>query len=172
MAAFVQSSKQQPRNDIFCDFDNTPTLHYLALSSKRMKMLYQLDQCSKCLTLVTLIDTAVVSDSVTQFKWVYFLDTGVDSHTPTHTESLYLSISVSSRLTWCPPISLDSKMASHSSKKRMASLILASRKMNLKLSPADMKPSEGKLISKTCREHHSRVSPLPSHTHGCLINWL
>ena len=48
-----------------------------------------------------------------------------------------------------PPISLDSKMASHSSKKRMASLILASRKMNLKFSPADMLPSDGKLMRRT-----------------------
>ena len=61
----------------------------------------------------------------------------------------YLSISVSSRLTWRPPSSLDSKMDSHSSKNKMASLIFASRNMNLKFSPADIVPKEGKLISKT-----------------------
>ena len=61
----------------------------------------------------------------------------------------YLSISVSSMLTSCPPFSLVSKMASHSSKNRMASLILASLNMNLKFSPALMLPKEGKLISNT-----------------------
>ena len=40
-------------------------------------------------------------------------------------------------------------MASHSSKKRIASLILASRNMNLKFSSAFMMPREGKLMSNT-----------------------
>ena len=61
----------------------------------------------------------------------------------------YLSISVSSMLTSWLPRSRDSKMASHSSKKRIASLILASRKMNLKFSPAEKLPSEGKLMRRT-----------------------
>ena len=39
-------------------------------------------------------------------------------------------------------------MASHSSKNKMASLILDSLKMNLKFSPADMEPREGKLIRR------------------------
>ena len=64
-------------------------------------------------------------------------------------EKGYLSISVSSMLTSWLPRSRDSKMASHSSKKRMASLILASRKMNLKFSPAEKLPSEGKLMRRT-----------------------
>ena len=64
-------------------------------------------------------------------------------------EEGYLSISVSSMLTSWLPRSRDSKMASHSSKKRMASLILASRKMNLKFSPAEKLPSEGKLMRRT-----------------------
>ena len=61
----------------------------------------------------------------------------------------YLSISVSNILTSWLPCSLVSNIASHSSKNKMASLILASRKMNLKFSPADMLPREGKLINKT-----------------------
>ena len=64
-------------------------------------------------------------------------------------EGGYLSISVSSMLTSWLPRSRDSKMASHSSKKRIASLILASRKMNLKFSPAEKLPSEGKLMRRT-----------------------
>ena len=61
----------------------------------------------------------------------------------------HLSISVSSVFTSCPPCSLVSKIASHSSKNKMASLILASRNMNLKFSPADILPSEGKLMRRT-----------------------
>ena len=64
-------------------------------------------------------------------------------------EGGYLSISVSSMLTSWLPRSRDSKMASHSSKKRIASLILASRKMNLKFSPAEKLPNEGKLMRRT-----------------------
>ena len=40
-------------------------------------------------------------------------------------------------------------MDSHSSKNKMASLIFASRNINLKFSPADMVPREGKLMSRT-----------------------
>ncbi len=80
----------------------------------------------------------------------------------------YLSISVRRRLTWWAPLSLDSNMASHSSKNRMASLILDSRKINLKLSSAFMTPSEGKLIKSTwCstvsfHTPHPLLIPLPS----------
>ena len=67
-------------------------------------------------------------------------------------------------LTSCPPFSLVSKMASHSSKNKIASLILASLKMNLKFSPALMLPSEGKLISGTyevqCHVHACKFMPL------------
>ena len=71
------------------------------------------------------------------------------NYTDFTTKLTYLSISVSSMLTSWLPFSLVSKMASHSSKKRMASLILASRKMNLKFSPAEKLPREGKLIRRT-----------------------
>ena len=65
----------------------------------------------------------------------------------------YLSISVSNMLTSCPPFSLVSKMASHSSKNKMASLILASLKMNLKFSPALILPNDGKLINNTYMQY-------------------
>ena len=64
-----------------------------------------------------------------------------------HESQLYLSISVSNKLMPCLPSSLVSKMASHSSKNRIALLILACLKTNLKFSPAHMQPRVGKLIS-------------------------
>ena len=56
-------------------------------------------------------------------------------------------------------------MASHSSKKRIASLILASRKMNLKFSPADILPNDGKLMRRTCGRYYDRDSVFVVHTH-------
>ena len=56
-------------------------------------------------------------------------------------------------------------MASHSSKKRIALLILASRKMNLKFSPADILPNDGKLMRRTCGRYYDRDSVFVVHTH-------
>ena len=61
---------------------------------------------------------------------------------------VHLSISVNKRLTSWPPFSRVSKIASHSSKNKMASLILDSLKMNLKFSPAAIEPRDGKLIRR------------------------
>ena len=80
--------------------------------------------------------------------------THIHTHTHTHTHTLlmvymYLSTSVNNKLMLWHPRFLLSKMASHSSKNKMASLTFASLKINLKFSPDDIPPRCGKLINKT-----------------------
>mmetsp|Transcript_23786 Transcript_23786/g.60833 ORF Transcript_23786/g.60833 Transcript_23786/m.60833 type:complete len:222 (-) Transcript_23786:302-967(-) len=59
------------------------------------------------------------------------------------------SSSVSTVLTCMFPLERSIKMDSHSSKKRMASWILASRNTSLRIAPAELAPRAGKLIIST-----------------------